>query len=42
MINFDYVKTESIKEHNQNWPQIPDNKYIIQIDHQFQIINTEY
>ena len=24
MINFDYVIKENIKEHNPNWPQIPD------------------
>ena len=25
MINFDDVTKESIKEHNPNWPQIPDH-----------------
>ena len=25
MINFDNVTKENIKEHNPNWPQIPDN-----------------
>ena len=25
MINFDDVIIESIKEHNPNWPQIPDH-----------------
>ena len=24
MINFDDVAKENIKEHNQNWPKIPD------------------
>ena len=27
MINFDDVTKESIKEHNTNWPQIPDHPY---------------
>ena len=26
MINFDVVK-ENLKEHNPNWPQIPDHPY---------------
>ena len=30
MINFDVVK-ENIKEHNPNWPQIPDHSYRILI-----------
>ena len=25
MINFDDVTKENIKEHNPNWPQIPDH-----------------
>ena len=25
MFNFDDVVKENIKEHNPNWPQIPDN-----------------
>ena len=25
MINFDYVTKEETKEHNPNWPQIPDH-----------------
>ena len=25
MINFDNVTKENIKEHNPNWPQIPDH-----------------
>ena len=25
MINFDDVKKEDIKEHNPNWPEIPDH-----------------
>ena len=28
MINFDDVVKENIKEHNSNWPQIPDYPYI--------------
>ena len=31
MINFDYVTKENIKEHDANWPQIPDNPYRILI-----------
>ena len=31
MINFYYVKKENIKEHNPNWPQIPDYPYKILI-----------
>ena len=27
MINFDDVTKEKIKEHNLNWPQIPDHPY---------------
>ena len=27
MINFDDVTKESTKEHNSNWPQIPDHPY---------------
>ena len=27
MINFDDVTKENIKEHNLNWPQIPDYLY---------------
>ena len=27
MINFDDVIKENIKEHNSNWPQIPDHIY---------------
>ena len=29
MINFDGVTKENIKEHNPNWPRIPDNPYRI-------------
>ena len=29
MINFDHVIKENIKEHNPNWPQIPDHSYTI-------------
>ena len=31
MINFDDVTKENIKEHNPNWPQIPDHPYRILI-----------
>ena len=31
MINSDDVTKENIKEHNSNWPQIPDNSYKILI-----------
>ena len=31
MINFDDVTKENIKEHDPNWPQIPDQFYIIVI-----------
>ena len=31
MIKFDDVKKENIKEHNPNWPQIPDHPYRILI-----------
>ena len=24
MFNFDYITKEDIKEHNPNWPEIPD------------------
>ena len=27
MINFDNVSKKSIKEHNPNWPEIPDHSY---------------
>ena len=27
MLNFDDVVKENIKEHNQDWPQIPDHPY---------------
>ena len=29
MINFDDITKENIKEHNPNWPQIPDHSYKI-------------
>ena len=29
IINFDDVTEDNIKEHNSNWPQIPDNLYRI-------------
>ena len=31
MINFDDVTKENIKEHNPNWPQIPDHPYRISV-----------
>ena len=31
MINFYYVAKDNIKEHNPNWPQIPDHPYRILI-----------
>ena len=31
MIDFDDVKKENIKEHNLNWPKIPDHPYRILI-----------
>ena len=31
MINFNDVAKENIKEHNPNWPQIPDHLYRILI-----------
>ena len=31
MINFDYIIKENIKEHNPNWPQIPEYPYRILI-----------
>ena len=31
MINFDIVTKENKKEHNPNWPQIPDHPYRILI-----------
>ena len=27
MFNFDYLTKEDIKEHNSNWPEIPDHPY---------------
>ena len=27
MFNFDYITKEDIKEHNSNWPEIPDHPY---------------
>ena len=29
MFNFDYITKLGIKEHNPNWPEIPDNPYRI-------------
>ena len=31
MFNFYYVKKEHIKEHNPNWPEIPNHRYRILI-----------
>ena len=31
VINFDNITKENIKEHNPDWPQIPDNTYRILI-----------
>ena len=31
MINFDYIIKKDIKEHNPNWPEIPDHPYRILI-----------
>ena len=31
MFNFDYITKEDIKEHNPNWPEIPDNPYKISL-----------
>ena len=32
MFNFDYFTKEDIKEHNSDWPQIPDHPYQILIN----------
>ena len=29
MFNFDYITEEYMKQHNQNWPEIPDHPYRI-------------
>ena len=31
MFNFDYITKEDMKEHNPNWPEIPDRQYRILI-----------
>ena len=31
MFNFDYITKGDIKEHNPNWPEIPDHPYRILI-----------
>ena len=31
MFNFDYITKEDKKEHNPNWPEIPDHPYQILI-----------
>ena len=32
MFNFDYIIKEVIKEHNPNWPKLPDHPYRMLID----------
>ena len=29
MFNFDYITEEYMKQHNPNWPEIPDRPYRI-------------
>ena len=31
MFNYDYITKEIIREHNPNWPEIPDHPYRILI-----------
>ena len=31
MFNFDYITEEYMKQHNQNWSEIPDHPYRILI-----------
>ena len=31
MFNFDYITKEDIKEHNPNWPEIPDHPFRVLI-----------
>ena len=31
MLNFDYITEEYKKQHNRNWPEIPDHPYRILI-----------
>ena len=31
MFNFDYITKEDIKEHNSNWPEIPDHLHRVLI-----------
>ena len=31
MLNFDYISKENIKEHNPEWPEIPNHPYRILI-----------
>ena len=31
MFKFDHITKENLKEHNPNWPKIPDHPYIIVI-----------
>ena len=31
MINFDAITKENVKEHDPNWPQIPDHPYSLLI-----------
>ena len=40
MINFDDVTLENIKEHNPNWPQLPDHSYRILIIGDFRLGKT--
>ena len=44
MFNLDYITKEDRKEHNPNWPEIPDHLYIILIAGGFRSekINTLY
>ena len=44
MFNLDYITKEDRKEHNPNWPEIPDHLYIILIVGGFRSekINTLY
>ena len=37
MFDFGYITKEDIKEHNSNWPEIPDHPYKILIFWKFWI-----
>ena len=44
MFNFDYITKQDIKEHNPNWPEIPDHQYRLLmvgslINHEPELIN---